>query len=439
MREEVRVLFYTSISRSFRSSLIGNLYEIASQFPVTLVAEKLDSNIKNILKNKQLFPRLENIIPVSQYPDNRLGVFRKNWELRKLARKMVREINPQVVITANDMYPFEMYLLREAKKAGAINICIQAALSEDPKKISLWIDLINEYSKLPNFIPLFIRRMIVKLRKYIGHAIYYWLLPTLAGEKPFFGESSFVLHSGVSGMRDAHYQFVYSERDYKIHLRAGVPEKKLVILPHPLSRKSKEIFLTLNSSIRTSVAKYKQGIFVALPSDIDIGFRRDNKSLISFEERIQTWVHLFEIIRSNLPQCNIYTSLHPGTKNPYAIKDVLNVRVPFLNILNVNQQLESIVASSIAIIGFPPSASTFLYILSLLYPNKCVISLDPLSEMRGDYFKDFDNIKYISSMNDFKLFVANINNCGPRNNSVIMSHSHTTLDTIANIMNQNAK
>ncbi|MBI2038653.1 MAG: DegT/DnrJ/EryC1/StrS family aminotransferase, partial [Candidatus Nealsonbacteria bacterium] len=58
------ILFYTSIPRSFRTTLIGHLYKLASEYPVVLLSEDLDEFTEEIVKNKKLFPKLEAIIPV---------------------------------------------------------------------------------------------------------------------------------------------------------------------------------------------------------------------------------------------------------------------------------------------------------------------------------------------------------------------------------------
>jgi len=58
-----KIIFYTSTPRNFRTTLIGYLYEICQVYPVILLCEELDFETEEILRNKELFPKLEKIIP----------------------------------------------------------------------------------------------------------------------------------------------------------------------------------------------------------------------------------------------------------------------------------------------------------------------------------------------------------------------------------------
>ena len=101
-----RVLFYTSIPRSFQTTLIGNLYEICQIYPVILLSEELDLEIKKILQNKELFPKLEGIVLVEQWTGRKMNPFFKNYYFYNLAKRIIRKYKPDIVITGNDVYPF---------------------------------------------------------------------------------------------------------------------------------------------------------------------------------------------------------------------------------------------------------------------------------------------------------------------------------------------
>ena len=115
---------------------------------MVLLAEELNPVVKEILQNKVLFPKLENIIPVEQYTGKKRSFLLKYYYLIKKARNLVREYKPDVVITANDLYPFEMYLIRFAKKAGAVAFCLQASFQMQNRKeeVLAWF-LYTIYSK----------------------------------------------------------------------------------------------------------------------------------------------------------------------------------------------------------------------------------------------------------------------------------------------------
>jgi len=73
-----KVLFYTSVRRLFRTTLIGYLYEIAQVYPVVLLSEKLDEETEKVIRNKKLFPKLEKIVPVEQYTGRKMNLFARS-------------------------------------------------------------------------------------------------------------------------------------------------------------------------------------------------------------------------------------------------------------------------------------------------------------------------------------------------------------------------
>lgn len=394
------ILFYTSVPRSFRTTLIGHLYKLASEHAVVLLSEELDQFTEEIIKNKKLFPKLETIIPVHQHTGERKSLFTKNRELAALARSVIEEYKPSLVITANDLYLFEMYLFREAKKANAVKICIQAGLAADPLRTPKWLELIDAELHYPKYLPLFLRRGIIKMRKLIGHGLYHWLLPLLNFQKPFFGKSSYILRRDESGMRDADFQAVFNEREWEIYHRSGVPERKLVLLPHPLVTDKKFFDHFLASPLQPMSSTEKTALIV-LPGDIEVSVRR-NFTFISNERRLENWRKLLQIIQSNLPDWEIVISTHPATKNYDRLKDELESVSPKVKMLELNGPVESYLKSAEAIIGFPPSLSTLLFAASLQYPKKPILSLDPYRELMGDYYKDFPGIDYTTSKIDLE-------------------------------------
>ena len=121
------LLFYTSVPRSFRTTLIGHLYKLASVYPVVLLSEDLDQFTEEIVKNKKLFPKLEEIIPIHQHTGEKRSLLAKNKELATIAREVIEKYRPRIVITANDLYLFEMYLFREAGKIAPLKFVSRQA------------------------------------------------------------------------------------------------------------------------------------------------------------------------------------------------------------------------------------------------------------------------------------------------------------------------
>ena len=396
-----RVLFYTSIPRSFRTTLIGYLYEISQVYPTILLSEKLDSETEKALLNKEFFPKLENIIPVQQFTGRKKNLFSKNIYFYKLAKKVVKEYKPDIVIAINDVYPFEMYLMRFSQKIKSLNIALQPSNVASSEVTEKWVDLINAYLRFSNSLPLWLRLFIVKCRKYFGHFLYYWFLPITVGEKPFFGKSSYILRKGNSGMRDADYQIVFSKRDYDIYLKDGVPAEKLYILSHPLARKTKEFFKKVYFN---KFKKYKgdtKVIRLMLPEDTVLGFKKENYSLISKKEREKEWIETVKSISQFLPEWKIYIKPHSDTKNFNQIKEKLESLSKNIEVVNSQEPADKYIEMADAIIGLPLSSSTTLFTASLQCPEKPILSLDFHQEILGDYYKDFEGIEYIDSEKNF--------------------------------------
>lgn len=396
-----KVLFYTSIPRVFQTTLIGNLYEICQVYPTILLSEELSSETERILQKKELFPKLEKIVPVRSSAEKRNNPFLKNFYLYNLAKKIIKEYQPDVVITASDMYPFEMYLMRFSKKIKALKLALQPLNVVDSQAIEKWVDLTNSYLRFPSFLPFRLRFFLAKCRKNFGHFFYYWFLPVVVGEKPFFGKSSYILRKGNSGMRDADYQIVFSERDYRIFIKDGVPAEKLYILNHPLSRETKKFFEKAYFNKLKKDKKEKNIFCLMLPGEIELGFKRSNFSLISGEEREIKWVRIIELISHIFPEWKIYIKPHPDTRNIDKLKEKFELISKNIKVADIQDSADKYVAMGDVIIGLPLSVSTVLFTASLQCSEKPIISLDFHQEILGDYYKDFKGVEYIDNEDKF--------------------------------------
>jgi len=396
-----KILFYTSIPRAFRTTLIGYLYEISQVYSVVLLSEKLDSETEKILSNKIFFPKLEEIVPVHQYTGPKMNLFSKNQYLCKLAKDVIKQYRPDIVVTANDMYSFEMYLMRFAKRTNTLKITLQPSNALDSITRARWVDLINAYLRFPSFLPLRPRLFLTKCRKYLGHFLYYWILPLLAEEKPFFGKSSYILRRGDSGMRDADYQIVFSKRDYDTFLRAGVPVEKLYILPHPLARKNRDFFERIYFEKLKKHKKDRKVVTLMIPTEVEFGFRRKDCSLILKEEREKNWLETIKLINETLSEWKIYIKPHPETKDINKVKEGLESISKNIEVVNPQESADKYIEIANVIIGLPLSASTTLFTASLQCPKKPIISLDFHQELFGDVYRDYEGIEYIDNVEKF--------------------------------------
>lgn len=398
----IKVLFYTSIPRSFRTTLIGHLYEICQKYPTVLLAEELPPDVKKILEDRSLFPNLKDIIPVNQYTGPKETWLKKHHRLRLLAKKVISDYQPSLVITANDLYPFEMYLFRHAKRIDAINVCIQPGMMIKSTIVKKWIDLTNAYTRIPRFIPLFLKRWLIYLRKYSGYLLYHWLAPLLVGEAPFPGKRSIILGTTASGARAADYQVVFSKRDYNIHLEEGVPKEKLVVLAHPITREPKKIFDILLQTPGDTAKRRNKTACLMLPSEISVGFRRENLSLISQRQYRRIWLEIIESISASLPAWDIYVKPHPSGVDLTSIQKELEKVSKKIQLASPREPAEKYIGIADIIIGLPPSASTTLFIASLQRPDLPIISVDTERELLGDYYKDFPGIDYVATKDEME-------------------------------------
>lgn len=408
-KSDYKVLFYTTIPRIFRTTLIGYLYEISQVYPVVLLSEELDSETEEILKNKTLFPKLEEIIPIRQFTGEKMNLFAKNKYLYNLAKDTVRRYNPDIIISPSDMHSlFELYLMRFGKRINSLKITIQSSNFGDSATEAKWVDLVNVHLRSPLFLPFWLRFFLIKSRKYFGHFLYHWILPLTVGEKPFLGKSSFILRKGNSGMRDADYQIVFSKRDYDIFLRDGVPAKKLYILAHPLARKTKEFF---KKAYFNKFKKHKRDakvISLILPEDTALGFKKEDFSLISKKEKEKTWIETIKLINKILSGWKIYVKPHPSTKNINKVKESFESISKDIEIVNSQELADKYIEISDAIVGLPLSVSTALFTASLQCSEKPILSLDFYQELLGDYYKNFDGIDYVENIEELTKILESI-------------------------------
>lgn len=392
-----KVLFYVGNPYVFRTALIGHLYEISQAYPTILLSEKLDLETEEVLRKKELFPKLEKIIPALQFTGKKTNLFSLNRYLCKLAKSVIQQYNPDIVVVPSDLILFELYLMRFAKKAGALKISIQSSNNLGSIRAAKWTDLINSYLRFPLLFPFWLRLFFTKCRKYFGHILYYFILPLTVGEKPFFGESSYILRSGNSGMRDADYQVVFSNRDYDTYLMDGVPAEKLYILSHPLARKTRSFFEKAYFSKSRKNKKDKNIVGVMLSSDVELGFRRKDLSLISVEVREKDWLEVIKLINRILQGWIIYIKPHPATKDINEIKEKFESISENIKVVDSQEAADKYIEIGDIIIGLPLSASTVLFAASLQYPQKPILSLDFHQELLGDTYKDLEGIEYVDT------------------------------------------
>jgi len=413
-----KVIFYTSLPRLFRATLIGYLYEISQVYHVVLLSEELDEETKNILSKKELFPGLEKVIQVRQYTDKRrvlsLG---KNRYLKKAAKKIIKEENPDIVILENDFYFFEMCLLRYA--CNALKICFRPCFQLGPKKEErLWSVLKNAH-KMPAFMPFFIRKGLAELKKYLAHFLYYVILPLAVFERPFFGKSSCFLTADIAGLRQADYSTVLSQRDYDLVVTEGLPKERVHILPHPLELESRK-FLEKAYSFNKDSGYNK--IITFMYSDQGSGIRKEDNSFISSQEQQKTIIRIVSVLAKEFSDWAIFIKPHPVTNNFKELVDVFSLISSNIKVARPSEPADKFIEKSSIIIGTSPSSNS-LFTASLQNPEKIILSLDFDKELLGDSFKDFAGIEYIDNEEDFIKILKDIKNNDYKKKSFLKNDS----------------
>ena len=397
-----RVLIQSGQPRGFRGSTIASLYEIAQVYPVILLSEELDSETEKLLHDKKLFPKLEKIIPYRQFTGAGANpLFKNSYKHYKLAKKVIEEYKPDIIL-AGDTYLLQLYLGRFAKKLKpVIHFATQGTLFVDPKDSRLRAYLLSAYLRTPSFLPFFLRMFLVKCRKLFAHFIYYWILPLMIGEKPFLGKSSAILWTGAAGIRSCDYFLVYSRKDVDLAIKAGVLPEKVYILPPPLAReKTKQFFEKTFFSNSIKEYKSKEKTVTIMYSGDEIGFKKNNHSLISKQEMEKTLLDIVNSVSKTLEGWKIFVKPHPDTQNMEDLKQKVESVSPNITVTNPSDSADKYIEISDVIIG-PSPASTTLFTASLQSKDKIILSLDFDEELCGDLFENSEGIEYIKDEGKF--------------------------------------
>lgn len=400
-----KVVFYSGPLRAFRSLLIGYLYEISQTYPVILLSEKLDSETKKILKDKTLFPRLEEIIPIYHCTEGKMNLLVNHRCSCKLAKDIIHHYKPDIIIVSG--YTFlGSYLRRFARRINAINICFVGFIFEQTKEAVVEYILKIAYLKAPKFLPWRGKILFSKLRRYLGHFLCYWILPLLIGQQPFLKEPSRVLVGDYFRFGGVDYFVVFSKREYNILIRDGVPAQKLYILPHPLMRegRAKILFGKIYTLDITDKNKINTKILTVMWPSESIGFKRGNFVLISKEESWKSRKETITLIAKILKGWKIFIKPHPMIKDdPGQFQEIVQTLESISNqikVVNPSEPADKYIEMSDVIVGLSP-ASTSLSDAFLQCPKKPILSLDLQYEFYGDSYKNFNGIEYINSKEKF--------------------------------------
>ena len=391
-----KVLFHVTNIPTFSTS-IGYIYEIARQHRVVLLTEKIDDSVVRILSDKSVFPGLEQItVFESAFGGN---IFTKNYRLHTILKKTIKSFQPDIVFAPSDMWPAEMYLLRLAKRMGSATVALQSGFKiAEQKQLFRRSYLVNAYNRAPGFLPLSMRIMLVKLKKWAGYALYHCMFPFFVGERPFLGKTSFLFWNESSGKRDADYVAVFSKRDRSICVQDGISAEKIIVLGHPLEHKETRNFLgKMYFSDDNMVMNSK--IVTIMWSAERTGLKRQDNSFISENQMDTNSQRMVHLIAEKLQGWRIFIKPYPfrfGAKTALEIQEFLMPVPQNISVVDPSEPAEKYIGMSNVIIGIPP-ASTTLFTASKKYPEKIILSINLNDELLGDSYKDFEGIEYIDT------------------------------------------
>jgi hypothetical protein len=404
------ILFYTSNSKNFRSTLLGYLFDLqkCDNIQIILLVENFNNDLNLFLSDKSIFPKIIRIIYVGQYDNGTLFNFLHFKKLHRIVKDAIRDFNPILLIVSSDFHSiFELLICRFAKlnKTKIISIACSNTIS-DMKTTAEWIRMYTLDVRY-KFIPKFISKIIFNSKTWFNHFIVYNLSPLSIGITPFYGYSSYLLMRGQSGMRDADFQLVYSNQEKINFIKSGVNKNIIYNIKHPYFNINEKY--PLNNFFNDS--KLNIDFLIIHPAEL-VGYNNSDFSLISQTTRIKINLELLSIINNLFPKSNIYIKLHPDvSKNIYDLLYCEYLRIS-KNIIFIDPKspIESYFFNTKVIIDFPRSGSTSIFLSTVFKPNILKISADVFQEFWGDNYKNNKSVKYTNSLNDFKNVLTSYKN-----------------------------
>ena len=398
------VVFYGNTLRAFRTTLIWYLYEVCQKYECYLVISELDQPTRDFLSIKQNFPGLKKIIVqdcTNRYDKN---IFKLNSSIYKLAVHLIYDLNPQIVFCSSDWHSlFEMYLLRLARKKGILRITLQDTITNDINTTRVFYKL-NEKNNLRqknlNRVEVAVLSII---RKPLLHILVYWFCPLLNLEKPFFGKSSYILMTGNSGIRDSCMHVVF-KNNYDMFVKSGVLAEKLLINEHPITRMKRDLVNQLFNNEKVVNSKS----VVILVSDLTVGYSLNGLSPISYDIKFKERCEIIKCIANSLPDFQIILKGHPNIKDMDVYKNSMLDIKNDLFVAPKNESAEKYIISSDIIVDLPAPNSSSIFFATLIFPPKVIVCIDTLQEFMGDYFKDYEKITYLTTIDQVLSFFRNL-------------------------------
>jgi len=384
----------------FWTTGIYYLYIISKRYEVTLALENCSQEEE--LKIIDVCKR--GVISVFHL-ETKYNLSRHKY-CREIAYNLVKSIKPDIIFTNDDQNVFNMYLLRAAKKRGAVSICYQTGTMEGKRRYNWELfcgaDAVNFRDRYG--LSYSVALLLAKFIRYVKHIWHYYSAPLMIGESPFIEKSSAYLSKGRSGMRDGDCFIVFSKREKNICISDGLCVDKVEVLSHPIEYIDRSMIEKLWAiKTATNAEQNKNKIVLILLPDIESLFslHRETREIISSEKIYKSWTTIIATILNKYPNAIVWLKMHPGAsvKSKFIVS-LLKEFSRYKKIEIVSNAIDGMqyAVNADVIIG---ETSTLLYTVSRAFDNKEVISFDLLKRKLGDAYKGDRKIRYVKSIENY--------------------------------------
>lgn len=413
MRAEAPILFYTSNLRTFRTTLVGYLYQLCRHRQVVLLTEDLDDETSRLLADHMLFPGLLARVSVGQFSATRETLRARSRRLFRLARQIVKSWKPGIVFIPG-VNLFERYLRRYAKEScGAVCIDEIGLLTvRELDELKLLLNLHSANVRFPPWIPHPARLFLAQSRRWLAQFVHDIPIPILAGTRPFIGMNG-VFRWDYTRLDGMDFAIVFTRETQILLLRGGADPDKLLVIPHPMKPGAADaIWQAYGIGARIGKTEEIRKYIVTCFLDIESkwGFKRDDLSLIPDEVLYDSRARVIRALVSALPDWEIRIKPHPMSADS-PIFDIVRKKIEDIShrIVWVSpaESAERHIAASGAVVGFPP-ASTVVYSAAMLCPGIPAAVVDVNQELRGDAFRNMHGIVTIGTWSELDARLADL-------------------------------
>lgn len=398
--ESADLLFYTDIRRTFRTSLIGYLYQACRTHRVVLLCEDLDPETDRLLEDRSLFPGLVQRVHVGQYDPVWESMLARHRRLSRLAGLLVRRWRPKTVFAAG-INIFEHYLRRYAKQVcGSSTVgCLGLLLVQYPREVPLLLDLNAAETRLPSWLPRVLRLLAARTRRQFAQGIYYVLFPLLVGQRPFLGVNG-IYRLDYTRMQGLDVSFVFTRHNQAMMLRAGVPPDRVRVVPHPLKPgKADAVWRGYGMNLGLPGPRPRV-VTCFLDIEPSWGFSADRWRPIANEDLFASRIQVIETILRALPDWQVRIKPHPMSESSPLYETVesrIRALSPRVVWVPPTDPADRHIGQSGAIIGFPP-ASTAIFTAIMQNTGIPAMQVDINHELRGDAYLGMPGVVTVTSL-----------------------------------------